>query len=66
MLEALGTLVFETATPWDKQPVRFEGVPLARLLDRLGTSGTRVTAVALNDYSGECPGLCCKWAGAAD
>jgi hypothetical protein len=55
MLEALGTVGFETVTPWDKQPVRFEGVPLARLLDRLGTSGTRVTAVALNDYSAELP-----------
>jgi hypothetical protein len=55
MLEALGTVGFETVTPWDKQPVRFEGVPLARLLDRLGTSGTRLTAVALNDYSAELP-----------
>jgi hypothetical protein len=55
MLEALGTVVFETATPWDKQPARFEGVPLARLLDRLETSGTRLTAVALNDYSAELP-----------
>ncbi len=55
MLEALGTVSFETTTPWDKQPVRFEGVPLARLLDHLGTSGTRLTAVALNDYSAELP-----------
>ena len=55
MLEALGTVVFETATPWDKQPVRFEGVPLGRLLDHLKASGTRLTAVALNDYSAELP-----------
>ena len=55
MLEALGTVAFETATPWDKERVRFEGVPLGRLLDRLGASGTRLVAVALNDYSAELP-----------
>jgi hypothetical protein len=55
MLEALGTVSFETTTPWDKERVRFEGVPLGRLLDRLGASGSRVIAVALNDYSAELP-----------
>ena len=55
MLEALGTVWFETTTPWDKERVRFEGVPLGRLLDRLGASGSRVIAVALNDYSAELP-----------
>jgi hypothetical protein len=30
-------------------------VPLGRLLDRLGASGSRVIAVALNDYSAELP-----------
>jgi hypothetical protein len=55
MLEALGTVSFETTTPWDKERVRFEGIPLARLLDRLGASGSRLIAVALNDYSAELP-----------
>ena len=55
MLEALGTVSFETTTPWDKERVRFEGVPLDRLLDRLGASGSRLIAVALNDYSAELP-----------
>jgi hypothetical protein len=55
MLEAMGTISFETATPWDKERVRFEGVPLSRLLDRLGASGSRLIAVALNDYSAELP-----------
>jgi hypothetical protein len=55
MLEALGTVSFETTTPWDKEPVRFEGVPLGRLLDRIGASGSRLIAVALNDYSAELP-----------
>jgi len=55
MLEALGTISFETTTPWDKERVRFEGVPLGRLLDRLGASGSRLIAVALNDYAAELP-----------
>jgi hypothetical protein len=55
MLEALGTVSFETTTPWDKEPVRFEGVSLGRLLDRLGASGSRLIVVALNDYSAELP-----------
>jgi hypothetical protein len=55
MLEALGTVSFETTTPWDRERVRFEGVPLGRLLDRLGASGSRLVAVALNDYSAELP-----------
>ncbi len=55
MLEAMGTISFETATPWDKERVRFEGVPLGRLLDRVGASGSRLVAVALNDYSAELP-----------
>jgi hypothetical protein len=55
MLEALGTVSFETTTPWDKERVRFEGVPLGRLLDRLGASGSRLIVVALNDYSAELP-----------
>jgi hypothetical protein len=55
MLEALGTVSFETMTPWDKERVHFEGVPLGRLLDRLGASGNRLIVVALNDYSAELP-----------
>ena len=55
MLESLGTVSFETTTPWDKERVRFEGVPLGRLLDRLGASGSRLIAVALNDYPAELP-----------
>ena len=35
--------------------MHFEGVPLGRLLDRLGASGSRLIVVALNDYSAELP-----------
>ena len=54
-LEALGTVSFTTTTPWYKEPVTFEGVPLARLVERLGARGETIVATALNDYSGEIP-----------
>lgn len=55
MLEELGLVSFTTATPWYDGPVTFEGVPMARLMQRLGAQGETVQAVALNDYSTEIP-----------
>jgi len=55
MLEGLGTVSFSTHTPWYKEPVIFEGVPLARLLDLLEVHGDTLVAVALNDYTTEIP-----------
>jgi hypothetical protein len=55
MLEALGTVSFSTHTPWYKEPVTFEGVPLARLLNLLEVHGDTLIAVALNDYTTEIP-----------
>jgi len=55
MLESLGTVTIETTTPWYNGPVKFEGVPLDKLLKQVGASGERVTVVALNDYSSEIP-----------
>ena len=54
-LEALGTVSFTTKTPWYKEPVTFEGVPLARLLARVGAEGDTIVATALNDYASEIP-----------
>lgn len=54
-LEAMGTVAIETSTPWYKGPVKFEGVPLAKLMSTVGASGERVVAIALNDYSVEIP-----------
>jgi hypothetical protein len=54
-LEALGTVAFETQTPWYNKPVKFEGVPLDKLMKAVGANGERVVAVALNDYSSEIP-----------
>ncbi len=55
MLEALGETSFSTTTPWYKEPVKLEGVALAKLLDAVGATGDRIVSVALNDYSAEMP-----------
>lgn len=54
-LEAMGVVSFETNTPWYKQSVKFEGVPLEKLMQKVGANGQRVVAMALNDYSTEIP-----------
>jgi hypothetical protein len=55
MLEALGETSFSTSTPWYKEPVKFEGVPMAKLLDAVGATGDRIVSIGLNDYSAEMP-----------
>jgi hypothetical protein len=55
MLEELGLSGFTTHTPWFDGPVRFDGVPMARLMQALGAAGETVTALALNDYSTDIP-----------
>jgi hypothetical protein len=55
MLEELGTVSITTTTPWYSDPVTFEGVPMARLMEAVEADGTKVMAVALNDYSTEIP-----------
>lgn len=55
MLEALGTISFETETPWYSEPVKFEGVPLAKLMQYLGAKGEHIVVTALNDYSSDIP-----------
>lgn len=55
MLEALGTRSFTTMTPWYDDPVTFEGVPLADLMETVGATGDTILAVALNDYTSEIP-----------
>ena len=54
-LEAIGMSSFETMTPWYKDRVKFEGVPIARLLSLVGASGDRLIVTALNDYTTEIP-----------
>lgn len=50
MIERFGMVEVVTATPWHKGVVRFEGVPVQKLLDAVGAKGRFVKATALNDY----------------
>ena len=53
MLRAFPALSFSTTTLWTEGVREFTGVPLAVLLDSLGTSGSTVDAWAINDYLAE-------------
>ncbi|MGW6778487.1 oxidoreductase [Brucella pseudogrignonensis] len=55
MLEAVGLETVETANPWYDGRVRFEGVSIDKLMTLVGAKGTKVTAVALNDYVSTLP-----------
>jgi hypothetical protein len=55
MLEALGSVVIETVTPWYDGTMKFEGVSLDKLMKRLDAQGETVVAAALNDYSSDIP-----------
>ena len=54
-LESMATAELSTSTPWTKGVQKFEGFPLATLLKAVGTTGTRIKAIALNDYSAVLP-----------
>lgn len=56
LLETLPQTEFATWTPWTGQEsVRFSGVLVSDLMERLCASGQRVIASALNDYRTEIP-----------
>ena len=55
MLETMGMVTIETTTPWHEGKVKFEGVPLDKLMKQVGATGQRVIVVALNDYTTEIP-----------
>ncbi|MCY0146379.1 molybdopterin-dependent oxidoreductase [Hoeflea sp. G2-23] len=54
-LEALGTSTITTTSPWETDPVTFEGVPIAALLLAVGATGDAAAVVALNKYRTEIP-----------
>ena len=54
-LEALGTTSFETMTPWYAAKVKFEGVPMDKLMRAVGAKGQKLSVSALNDYTTEIP-----------
>jgi len=55
MLEALGSVQLVTRTPWTEGEGVFEGVSMRALLAAAGARGTRLRALALNDYESVIP-----------
>lgn len=55
MLEKLPQKTFTTQTPWYPLPVSFTGPLLRDVLAAAGAKGSKITAVALNDYKTEIP-----------
>jgi len=55
MLESLGLIAIETATPWYEGKVKFEGISLDKLMKQVEAKGDRVSVIALNDYATEIP-----------
>ncbi len=55
MLEKLPQHSFSTQTPWYPNAVTFTGPLLRDVLTAVGAKGTKITAVALNDYKTEIP-----------
>jgi hypothetical protein len=59
-LEALGLHRIRTSTTWTDGVLTFEGPLLCDVLDRVGASGERLVARALNDYWVEIPVADCR------
>lgn len=55
MLEALAGRKAKMETPWTVGEVTFEGPLLSALLEAVGSTGTRLSVKALNDYAAEVP-----------
>ncbi|PJI97547.1 hypothetical protein CLU85_2339 [Acidovorax sp. 69] len=55
MLEKLPQHTFSTQTPWYPNAVTFTGPLLRDVLAAVGAKGSKITAVALNDYKTEIP-----------
>lgn len=49
-LETIGSKAIETTTPWHSGTVRFEGVPMDKLMAAVGARGKTLRVTALNDY----------------
>ena len=55
MLYALGMTTVQTTTAWTDGVQTFEGVLLSAVLDRVGATGTTITATAINEYVAPIP-----------
>src|SRR5690606_24523018 len=54
-LEALPQRTYKVTTPWYLRPVSFQGPLLRDVLAAAGAHGTRIEAVAVNDYTADIP-----------
>lgn len=54
-LEAVGRFEVRTNTPWDDDPVSYEGPLLRDLVDAVGFGDSAIIVHALNDYSSQIP-----------
>lgn len=50
-LEKLGTVSFQTTSPWYNGRTTFTGISLQKLMDYVGANGSVVKVTALNDYT---------------
>lgn len=50
-LEKLGTVSFQTTSPWYNGRTTFTGIPLQKLMEYVGAKGKVVKVTALNDYT---------------
>ncbi|WP_413594569.1 molybdopterin-dependent oxidoreductase [Citrobacter youngae] len=50
-LEKLGTVSFQTTSPWYNGRTTFTGISLQKLMDYVGAKGSVVKVTALNDYT---------------
>ncbi len=53
MLRGLQLRDMQTTTPWTDGTQNFRGIPMQALMDYVGARGSKVEAIALNDYSQE-------------
>jgi hypothetical protein len=54
-LEQLPQVTFTTSTPWYPKPVTMTGPLLRSVLEAAGAKGSKLTAVALDNYKAEIP-----------
>ncbi len=50
-LEKLGTVTFQTVSPWYNGRTTFTGIPMQKLMDYVGAKGSVMKVTALNDYT---------------
>jgi hypothetical protein len=55
LLQEMGQVSFETATPWTVGVQEFKGISLRKLLDHVGAMPSLLEVIAVNEYRSEIP-----------